>query len=156
MRRILELGQRVKIIIDPPNGEAAEGIVRVIQEEPGKKVDASSSGTVDNLKWYTDGSNNFGTGVTCIGNTASAYVQATGTAGQTGIELTTGNHASLAGSPSNVFSYTSGSPASVTGSTSTTGDTGHFFVYQIVVNSTAASGATASETFTWKYDDTSS
>ena len=38
MRRILELGQRVKIIIDPPNGEAAEGIVRVIQEEPGKKV----------------------------------------------------------------------------------------------------------------------
>ena len=119
-------------------------------------VDAITSGTVDNLKWYTDGSNNFGTGVTCIGNTASSYVQATGTAGQTGIELTTGNHASLAGSPSNVFSYTSGSPASVTGSTSTTGDTGHFFVYQIVIASNAASGATASETFTWKYDDTSS
>ena len=119
-------------------------------------VDAITGGTVDNLKWYTDGSNNFGTGVTCIGESASAYVQATGTAGQTGIELTTTNHASLGTDPVNVFTYTSGSPKSLTGSSSTTGDIGHFFVYQMVVDSTAASGATASETFTWKYDDTSS
>ena len=119
-------------------------------------VDAITGGTVDNLKWYTDGSNNFGTGVTCIGESSSAYVQATGTAGQTGIELTTTNHASLSTDPVNVFTYTSGSPKSLTGSASTTGDLGHFFVYQMVVDSTAASGATASETFTWKYDDTSS
>ncbi len=119
-------------------------------------VDAITGGTVDNLKWYTDGSNNFGTGVTCIGEAASAYVQATGTAGQTGIELTTTNHASLGTDPVNVFTFTSGSPKSLTGTASTTGDLGHFFVYQMVVDSTAASGATASETFTWKYDDTSS
>lgn len=119
-------------------------------------VDAISSGTVDNIKWYTDGTNNFGTGVTCVGSTASSYVQATGTAGTTGLDLSTSNHASLAATPSNVFALTSGSPQSVTGSATSTGDLGHFFVYQIVVDSTASSGATSSETFTWKYDDTSS
>jgi len=34
----LQLEQRVKIIIDPPNGIPTEGIVRVIQDEPGKMV----------------------------------------------------------------------------------------------------------------------
>ncbi len=34
----LQLEQRVKIIIDPPNGVPTEGIVRVIQDEPGKMV----------------------------------------------------------------------------------------------------------------------
>jgi len=119
-------------------------------------VDAINAGTVDNIKWYADGSNNFGTGVTCIGDTADGYVQATGTPGTTGLELTTGNHANLAAPPVDVFSFTSGSPESVTGTTTTTGDLGDFFIYQIVVGSTASSGATASETFTWKYDDTSS
>ena len=119
-------------------------------------VDAISAGTVDNVKWYTDGTNNFGTGVTCIGSTSSAYVQATGTAGTTGIELTTGNHASIAGTPVDVFTLTSGSPQSLTGTTTSTGDLGHLFIYQMVIGTTAASGATASETFTWKYDDTSS
>lgn len=34
----LQLEQRIKIIIDPPNGIPTEGIVRVIQDEPGKMV----------------------------------------------------------------------------------------------------------------------
>ena len=34
----LTIGQRVKIIIEPPNGVPAEGIIRVIGEVPGKKV----------------------------------------------------------------------------------------------------------------------
>lgn len=119
-------------------------------------ADTSPSGTINNLRWYTDGSNNFGTGVTCKVNTASAYVQATGTAGETGTQLTTGNHANLAGAPSDAFGYTSGSPLSVTGTISnpTTGDIGHQVVYQIEVGSTASPGATAQETFTWKYDET--
>lgn len=119
-------------------------------------VTAITSGTVDNVKWYTDGSNNFGTGVTCVVSTAGTYVQATGTAGTTGTQLTTGNHAGLAGAPVNAFTYTSGSPLSVTGSTTTTGEFGDRVVYQIEVADTAASGATAQETFTWRYDDTSS
>lgn len=119
-------------------------------------VTAITSGTVDNVKWYTDGSNNFGTGVTCKGNTATGYVQATGTPGTTGTQLTTGNYATLAGAPSDVFAYTSGSPLSVSGTTTTTGQFGDRVVYQIEVGTTAASGATATETFTWRYDDTSS
>lgn len=119
-------------------------------------VTAITSGTVDNIKWYTDGSNNFGTGVTCKVNTATGYTQATGTAGTTGLQLTTGNYSTLAGAPSDSFAYTSGSPLSVSGTTTTTGQVGDRVVYQIEVGTTAASGATATETFTWRYDDTSS
>jgi hypothetical protein len=116
--------------------------------------DVAPSGTIDNLKWYTDGANGMGTGVGVNVNTASGYVQATGTAGTTGIQLTTGNHADLAGAPTNAFAYTSGSPLSVTGSTTGTGDFGHFVVYQVTVASTAGPGATSTETFTWSYDET--
>lgn len=123
-------------------------------------VTAITGGTVNNLKWYTDGSNNFGTGVTCKVSTAGTYDQATGTEGTTGTQLTVANYGNgstdLDGAPSDAFGYTSGSPLSVTGSTSSTGAFGSMVVYQIEVASTASSGATSSETFTWKYDDTSS
>lgn len=119
-------------------------------------VTAITAGTVNNLKWYTDGTNNFGTGVTALVNTATGYVQATGTTGTTGTQLTTGAYATLAGTPVDPFTYNSGSPLSVTGTTSTTGQFGDYVVYQLVVGTTAASGATAQETFTWRYDDTSS
>lgn len=114
------------------------------------------SGTIDNLRFYTDGSNNFGTGVTCVGQEATSYVQATGTAGTTGTELTTGNHAGLTGTPVDVFGLTSGSPKSLAGSISnpSTGQFGSRFVYQLAIASTANPGATAQETFTWKYDET--
>lgn len=120
------------------------------------EVTAITAGTVDNIKWYTDGSNNFGTGVTCKVNTATGYVQATGTPGTSGTQLTTGNYATLAGAPTDAFAYTTGSPLSVAGTTTTTGQFGDRVVYQIEVGTTAASGATATETFTWRYDDTSS
>ncbi len=119
-------------------------------------ITAITSGTVDNVKWYTDGTNNFGTGVTALVNTATGYVQATGTTGTTGTQLTTGNYATLAGTPVDPFTYSSGSPLSVSGSATTTGAFGDRVVYQLVVGTTAASGATAQETFTWRYDDTSS
>jgi hypothetical protein len=116
----------------------------------------SPSGTINNLRWYTDGSNNFGTGVTCKGQNATSYVQATGTTGTTGTQLTTGAHAGLTGSPVNVFTYTSASPKSLSGSISnpSTGDFGDFFVYQIEVDTTAGPGVTNQETFTWVYDET--
>ena len=37
-KKKLALEQRVKIIIDPPGGVPCEGIVRVIQDVPGKTV----------------------------------------------------------------------------------------------------------------------
>lgn len=114
------------------------------------------SGTINNIRWHTDGANNFGTGVTCKGNDATSYVQASGTAGTTGIQLTVGNYATLSGAPSDVFAHTVGSPKAITGSLSnpSTGDFGDFFVYQIEVASTASPGATGQETFTWLYDET--
>lgn len=119
-------------------------------------VTAITSGTVDNVKWYTDGANNFGTGVACRVGTATGYTQATGTAGTSGTELTVGNFPTFTLGNANAFTYTSASPLSVTGTTATTGQFGDRVVYQIEVGTTAASGATASETFTWRYDDTSS
>jgi hypothetical protein len=66
-----------------------------------------------------------------------------------------GNYATLAGAPGDAFSYTSGSPLSVTGSISnpSTGQFGDRVVYQIEVASTASPGATPTETITWKYDE---
>jgi hypothetical protein len=105
------------------------------------------------LRWYSDGSNNFGTGVTCKGQEATSYVQATGSTGN-GTQLTTGNHSGLTGSTVDVFGLTSGSPKSLAGSTTGTGQFGSRFVYQVEVGTTASPGATAQETFTWKYDET--
>lgn len=116
----------------------------------------SPSGTINNIRWHTDGANNFGTGITCKGNTATTYVQATGVAGTSGDQLTTSSYSTLSDTPANVFTFTSGSPKSVTGSISnpSTGDFGDFFVYQIEVDSTAGPGVTGQETFTWLYDET--
>lgn len=120
-------------------------------------VTAITAGTVNNLKWYTDGSNNFGTGVTALAQEATTYVQATGTTGTTGTVLNTTNHTGLTGAPVDPFTFTSGSPKSLTGTTSAVSSTfGSFLTYQLVVGTTAASGASAQETFTWQYDDTSS
>lgn len=119
-------------------------------------VDVTPAGTINNLRWYTDGANSFGTGITCLGNTASAYVQASGTQGTTGLQLTTGNHANLAGAPVDVFTHTSAATKAITGSMSnpSTGDLGDFFVYQLGVGTTAGPGTTPSESFTWVFDET--
>jgi hypothetical protein len=118
-------------------------------------VTTITAGTVDNVKWYTDGANNLGTGVTMKANQATAYTQATGTAGTTGLLLNTTNYVSVT-TPVDAFTFTSGAPLAVTGTTSATVGFGNYVVYQIEVGTTALSGATATETLTWKYDDTSS
>lgn len=119
-------------------------------------VTAITAGTVDNVKWYTDGTNNFGTGVTCSVGTATGYVQATGTLGTSGTVLNATNYTGFTLGNANAFTYTSAAPLAVAGSTTAVGEFGDRVVYQIEVGATAASGATAQETFTWRYDDTSS
>lgn len=115
------------------------------------------AGTINNLRWYSDGANNFGTGITLIGNEATAYTQATGTAGQTGVQLTAAAYTGgTLTPPVDPFTFTSAAPKSLTGSISnpTTGQFGSLFVYQLVVGATASPGASGQETFTWKYDET--
>lgn len=124
-------------------------------------VDVTPAGTIDNLKWFADGANGFGTGVACNGADASTgsnagYREAGGTPGDTGTQLTTGNHSGLDGSPADVFTYTTGSPKALGGTISnpSTGDVGDFFVWQLAVGSTAGPGLSPAETFTFRYDET--
>jgi hypothetical protein len=118
-------------------------------------ADTTPAGTINNLRWYSDGANNFGTGITCRGNEATAYTQATGTIGQTGTQLTTANYASVT-TPADVFTFTSAAPKALAGSISnpSTGDFGSFFVYQAEIGAAAGPGVSGQETFTWKYDET--
>ncbi len=114
------------------------------------------SNNVTNLKWYTDGSNSLGTGTNVKGNTATAYVQSPTTnltQGAAG-ELRSANYATLTAEVVDVFTFTSGSPKSVTGSTSTTQQFGDRMVFQIIVDSSASPGTTTTETATWQYDET--
>jgi hypothetical protein len=116
----------------------------------------SGTGTINNIKWFTDGSNGLGTGRGLVVNTATGYVQATGTTGETGTQLTTGNYATLAGAPSNAFAYTTGSPLSVAGSVTnpSTEYFGDFVVAQVTIADTASAGASSPETISWRYDST--
>lgn len=118
------------------------------------------SNAINNLKWYSDGSS-FGTGITCVGNTAASatgYTQATGTGGTgtNGTTLNTTNYTALSGAPVDVTTFTSGSPKSVTGSTTTTDSIGFgdFFAYQLQVASTASVGTMTARQITWQYDET--
>lgn len=111
-------------------------------------------GTVDNLRWHPVLPNNFGTGVTAKGNTATAYVQATGTQGETGDILNTTNHTSLAAATSDIWTYTEASPKSITGSTTTAVEFGDQWVFQIEFASTASAGTISSHTARWRYDET--
>ena len=124
-------------------------------------ANTTPAGTVDNLRWFTDGANNFGTGVTCKGAKASTgvdagYRQATGTPGTTGTQLTQVNHTGLDEAPADVFTFTSASPKSLVGTISnpSTGQFGDHWVYQIEAGTTAVAGATGQETFTFRYDET--
>lgn len=122
-------------------------------------VSAGAAGSITNIKWYTDGSNTMGTGVSLNVATTSAYVQATGTPGTTGNQLTSANVGSAwdyaASAADNAFARTSASPLSVSGSIGTAiGPVGDFVVYQVAVVSTAGPGTTTAETLTLQYDET--
>lgn len=120
-------------------------------------ADVTPAGTINNIKVYTDGASGFPTNVAVKGETATSYVQPTGTEGTTGDLLNTTNYATLAGATADIFTWTSGSPKSVTGSITnpSTGDFGDFVVIQVEVPSTVAtSGETSGETLTWIWDET--
>jgi hypothetical protein len=116
---------------------------------------------VDNLEWYTDGVNSYGTGIDCVVATAAraSYTQAGGTPGVTGTELNDTNYTGgtlTPATPLTAFSETTGAPLAVTGSTTTTGPFGDMVIYQVTVGTTATPGTKPAvpETFTWRYDET--
>lgn len=128
------------------------------------KCATAPSTKVDNVKFYTDGSN-FGTGITTkVGiqmpvknsGASTGYEDATGTPGDSGNEMTA-SHTGISSS-ADVFSYTSASPKSVTISETPAqidaiGETTNYLVFQMEVIQTASSGDLANETWTYKYDE---
>ncbi len=84
------------------------------------------------------------------------YRQAAGSQGISGTQLTQANHTGLDAVPADAFTLTPASPLVLNGSISNpnTGEFGDHVVYQIEAGTTAASGASAQETWTWRYDET--
>ena len=116
-------------------------------------ADTSPSGTINNIKWYTDGTIGW-TGVTLYAGTTDTYDQATGTEGTTGDEANA-NH-SQTPTMTDASTYTSGSPLSVSGSISnpSTGAISDYVVLQAKVTTSAEAGTLSSETCTFQYDET--
>jgi hypothetical protein len=115
------------------------------------------AGTINNLRWFTDGTNNLGTGITIVGNEATGYTQATGTPGQTGTPLTVAAYTGgVLTDPVDIFTFTPSAPKSLAGSlvNPATGQFGSLFVYQAVLDTTVSPGVSGQETFSWKYDET--
>jgi hypothetical protein len=99
--------------------------------------------TINNLKFYTDGANGYGTGVDLDVQTQTGYID----------PISLG--ASLMGSGTDAFAYTSGSALSVTGSINnpTTGAFGDYVQLQMKADNTAGQGTTATEQVTFQYDE---
>lgn len=114
--------------------------------------------SIGNIRWYTDGINSFGQGVSCFGQTASVgdndgYRQATGTDGITGTQLSLANHDGLDSEPVNVFSFNSSSPKIINGEGSAIGPFGDFLVYQMRIDNTVIPGISTQEMFVWAFDE---
>ena len=104
------------------------------------KVTVAPSTYLENLKFYTDGANGFGTGVLLYAKAVTTFAtpaEATSAAGYT-----------------DAFTYTSGAAldlgtATVTG----TGEKGDHAVMMMTVASTASPGTLTAETGTFSYDE---
>ena len=113
-------------------------------------------GTVNNIRWFTDGANGLGAGRGLRVGTATAYTPATGTLGVTGTELTAANYPSFTLGNANAFVYTSASPLVVAGTITnpTNAAFGDRVVMQYTVDNTALAGPGATETISWRFDST--
>jgi hypothetical protein len=105
------------------------------------QVDVAPAVDLQNLKFYTDGANGFGTGVELYAKAVTTYAtpaEATATTGYT-----------------DAFTYTSAAPLSLgAGPYTGTSEKGDHCVLMLRVASTAAPGLLSTETLTFSYDET--
>ena len=111
---------------------------------------------INNIKLYSDGALPW-TGCTIyVGNeTPASYSQPTG--GATSGDEMVANYGGggIITAKTNLFTYTSASPKSITGSISyVTGKITNYVVLQLDIISTAEAGVMSAETLTWRYDET--
>lgn len=118
------------------------------------KCTVAPDNSLNNVKWYTDGGNSFGTGVTALVIPASGYASALGAAGSSGSLLNAANYGPTAcAATSSLFLYTSACKLTLTGSTNTTGSFGNRVVFQLSVDTTASAGNSGAELITWEFDE---
>jgi hypothetical protein len=105
------------------------------------QVDVAPSVDLQNLKFYTDGSNGFGTGINLYAKAVTTFAtpaEATATTGY-----------------ADAFTYTSAAPLSLgAGPFTSTGEKGDHCVLMLKVDPTAAPGLLSTETLTFSYDET--
>lgn len=118
-------------------------------------VDVAPDTSITGIYIYTDGTLGWGAGATVyIGDQyPTSYVQATGTPGTTGNEMTT--FYTGVTSKTDLFTYTSASPKGTIDqvATSGTGRYTKYIVLQEAVTNAATSGAKIAETITFKYNE---
>ena len=114
-------------------------------------ADTTPTGTINNVKIFTDGTSGYGTGVTLKGITTATYAQATGTQGTSGDLSST-----VYTSGTDMFTYTTSAPLAVTGSLTnpSTGIISNYVAMQMALATTVVAGTLTAETFTWRYDET--
>jgi len=114
-------------------------------------ADTAPTGTINNVKVYTDGAIGW-TGVTLKFGTRNSYTQATGTQDSTGDNAATG----LSITMTDAATYTSASPLSLTGSISnpSTGKITDYLIVQSTISTSATAGTLSAETITFRYDET--
>jgi len=110
-------------------------------------ADSSPTGTIDNVKWYTDGSIGW-SGCTLYVGVHSIYSQATGTVGTTGDVFSAASYVAA--------SFVSAVPLSIGGSIDnpSTGKITDYIVTQVGVSTSASAGTLSQETIYWRYDET--
>ena len=95
---------------------------------------------ISNYKFYTDGANSLGTGVSCLYKKEGAYgtpIEPPNTTGFT-----------------DIFAATSGAPVTLgTPNVTAAGDFGDFLTMILTVDSTASQGTTTQETLTFSWDE---
>ncbi len=121
---------------------------------------AAADNSLTNVRFWTDGTNSFGTGIDAIVLPASGYASAVGTAGSSGSLLNAANYQGVGGGEaaclvaSRLFLYTSSCKLTLSGSIgATTGSFGNRAVVQINVETTAGAGNTADENITFSFDE---
>lgn len=120
---------------------------------------AAPDNALNNVKFYSDGTNGFGTGVDAIVTTASGYASAVGTLGTSGSLLNNTGHDGLTGldgdgATSPLFDFSSGCKLAVAGSiAATTGSFADRVVVQLNVIDTAGAGNSGEETLTFEWDE---
>lgn len=134
----------------PPDGEMRYSFWQSLRF----RVDGGTFTSVNNVLAWPDGTDDFPSGAVTVAARASDYAQATGTVGETGLELTTSNHPYLIEEPVDIFTYSSGAPIELEGTTAAAPvDIGYFLVTQVQVDPLASTVISATEELAFSWDE---